>query len=119
MELARYGGAGLVGTGVHYAVLTLLLKSTTLTMISASTLGAVMGAAVNYYLNYFFTFHSTRSHRQTFLRFWMVALLSWVINAAMLLLTLKTLDIKPILNQLIATGATFFVTFYLNRKWTF
>lgn len=119
MKLVRYGSAGLVGTGVHYAILIALLKSTPVTMVLASTLGAVIGAAVNYLLNYFFTFHSTHTHRRAFSRFWAVAALGWVINAAMLVLALKILGTSPVSAQLIATGAAFFVTFQLNRRWTF
>lgn len=119
MELIRYGSAGLAGTGVHYIALIVLLESTSATMVFASTLGAVMGAVVNYFVNYFFTFQSTRAHRWAFANFWAVAALGWIINAAMLLFTLRILGAPPIPAQLLATAAAFFATFHFNRKGTF
>lgn len=118
-DLARYGAAGVVGTVVHYVILAVLLWSTSLGVVFASTCGAVTGAVVNYLLNYFYTFSSARDHAEAFPKFWLVAAIGWAINAGVLALGVNLLRAPIIPSQLGATGIAFLVTFFVNRRWTF
>ena len=72
-QFVRYAGAGAVGTLCHYLVLVLLAEVFRVTPPAASVAGALMGAGVNYLLNYHFTFASKLVHRITLPRFLAVA----------------------------------------------
>ncbi len=118
-QLSRYGLVGAVGTAVHYALMAALLWTLTEDAVLASTAGAVAGALVNYVLNYFYTFRSDKHHLEAIVKFWIVAAIGWGVNGAVLALGIDTLGLPIIPAQLVATGVVFFLTFGLNRIWTF
>ncbi len=118
-QLSKYGLVGAVGTGVQYALMALLLWQMMDDAVLASTLGAVAGAFVNYLLNYFYTFRSDKGHVEALIKFWIVAIVGWSVNAGVLAFGISALGLPVIPAQLIATAMVFFLTFVLNRMWTF
>jgi dolichyl-phosphate beta-glucosyltransferase len=115
----RYVSAGGVGTGVHYATLALCVELFRLSPTSATIVGAFAGAAVNYLLNYHFTFASNASHRVTLPRFFVVAAVSAALNGAGMWYALQRLHIHYLLAQLACTGGVLVIGFVFNRAWTF
>jgi putative flippase GtrA len=115
----RYAGVGLIGTAAHYAVLLVLVNLANTAPVLASTIGAVVGACVNYVLNYRFTFASRRDHVVAMPRFFAVAGLGIVVNAAVMALALALGVRSYILAQILATAAVLIVGYLANRKWTF
>lgn len=115
----RYAGVGAIGTAVHYAVLVVLVQFANVTPISASTVGAVAGAIVNYALNHRFTFVSQRKHILALPRFMAITGLGILVNAAVMALVLAVVTDSYLIAQVIATGVVLIVGYVANKKWTF
>src|SRR5690349_20617991 len=117
--ILAYGAAGLAGTLAHYAVLIILVQMYHAEPVAGSTFGAVVGAAINYWLNHRFTFRSSAPHDKAFIRFLLVAIAGMTANAAVLFLAIHLAGMHYIPGQLAATGIAFLGTYELNRRWTF
>ncbi len=115
---ARYALAGAIGTAFHFAILAALVQLAEISAVGASTAGAIVGALVNYALNYRFTFDSQRMHRVALPRFVAVALAGIALNAAVLALALD-LGVYYLAGQAAATGVVLIAGFLANRTWTF
>ncbi len=118
-----YAGTGAIGTVVHYATLLFLTEfSPPLPsvgwIVSATTLGAVLGAGTNYLLNYHCVFSGAPRHRHTLPRFAAVAVVGLVVNAV-IVARLSALSVPLLTAQFTATAVVLAVGFFLNRSWTF
>jgi putative flippase GtrA len=117
--LLAYGAAGLAGTVAHYVVLIVLVQIYNTEPVAGSTVGALIGAVVNYWLNHRFTFRSTVPHGRAFIRFMLVAVAGMIINAAALFIAVHVIGLHYLLGQVAATGLAFLGSYELNRRWTF
>jgi len=117
-QFVRFGAVGLIGTACHYTVLISLVQGLHSRPVAASTLGAIVGALVNYILNRRLTFASDRPHREALPRFMAVAIVGFGLNAAIMALLIYW-SLHYILAQVIATSAVLLLTFGANRWWTF
>ncbi len=117
-QFLRYASAGAVGTLVQYALLVLLVQSRAAGAVTASTLGAIAGALVNYALNHRFTFASERTHAQALPRFAAVAALGLALNALVVALLVHA-DVHYLAAQVAATGVVLVAGYLANRAWTF
>ena len=115
--LLRYIGVGGLGTIFHYVLLAALVELAAVRPPVASVAGAILGAAVNYALNYHFTFTSVRSHRHTGPRFIIVALLAATLQGAGMWVLAPR--IHYLVAQAICTLVVLAIGFVLNRGWTF
>ena len=118
-QFVRYTGAGAIGTAAHYAVLVALVQGLQVDAVAASTVGAVVGAGINYALNHRFTFASDASHRRALPRFAAVAAAGIVLNALVMAGVLALAGPHYLVAQLIATAAVLAAGFLANRAWTF
>lgn len=118
-QFVRYAGAGAVGTLCHYLVLVLLAEVFRVTPPAASVAGALMGAGVNYLLNYHFTFASKLAHRITLPRFLAVAVISAALNGVGMWFATTRLGVHYLLAQLGCTTAVLLIGYALNAVWTF
>jgi putative flippase GtrA len=114
-----YGGAGAIGTAVHFAILAALVQYVDAGAVAASTAGAIAGAIINYTLNHRFTFASRRTHRVALPRFLAVAAAGILLNAAVLAAMLAFVRPHYLVAQVVATGAVLVAGFVANRRWTF
>jgi putative flippase GtrA len=85
----------------------------------ATTLGFATGAVVNYFLNFRFTFQSSRPHRQALPRFLTVAAGGMLLNGGIVALGVDVLRLHYLIPQVCATGVVVLGTFLVNRVWTF
>jgi putative flippase GtrA len=118
-QFLRYALVGAVGTAVQYAILVSLVRTGLAPAIAASTVGAVAGALVNYYLNSRWTFGSTRAHEQALPRFAAIALAGIGLNAIVMGGMFTFLGVNYLLAQFVATGVVLVTGFIANRAWTF
>ncbi len=118
-QFLRYAGAGAIGTAAHYAILIALVILTGIGAVAASTAGAIAGALVNYAVNHRFTFASRRAHWTSLPRFFAVAGVGVLLNAAMMTALLAVLPLHYLVAQAAATGVVLAAGFFVNRKWTF
>ena len=118
-QFFRYGGAGAIGTAAHFGVLAALVQLAGVGAVTASTVGAIAGAIINYALNHRFTFASRRAHRIALPRFCAVAGAGILLNAFIVAAMLAIVHPHYLVAQIVATGAVLVAGFLANRLWTF
>lgn len=114
----RFALVGAVGTLSHWGVLIAAVEAGGLSPVAATALGAAAGAAVNYLLNRRYTFASRRPHAQAAPRFFAIALLGLLLNAAIVALGTQ-LGLHYLLAQAAATAIVLLVGFRLSAAWAF
>ena len=114
-----FAGVGAIGTAGHYAVLILLVERLGVSPTLASACGFVVGAVINYLLNYHVTFASRQSHLQTLPRFMTIAFAGALLNTGIMAVGNGTLGWNYLVAQVIATGCVLVFGFLANRMWTF
>jgi len=119
VQFASFASAGALGTIVQYLVLLGLVRIFLSHPVTASILGSLAGAIVNYLLSYHWVFHSKRRHSETLSKFVATGGLGLVLNAAIMYVLVTVASMHYLLAQLAATGIVLFWNFFGNRFWTF
>ncbi len=110
---------GAVGTAGHYLTLILLVELAGMSAVWATTAGFMVGALMNYFLNYHLTFQSDKAHREAMLKFFIVAIVGAAINMMIMFLGVDVLALFYIFAQLAASFVVLLWTFAANKLWTF
>ena len=118
-QFITFAGVGAIGTAGHYITLIVLVQAGGVVPVLASSAGFVVGAIINYVLNYRYTFQSNKRHSETMYKFFLVAVFGAGLNGFIMYLGTEVGDIHYLLVQICATGVVVFFTFLLNRLWTF
>lgn len=118
-QFFTFAGIGAIGTAGHYATLILLVQSIQTDPVIASTTGFIVGALINYILNYRITFNSNKRHRETSIKFFSVALLGAVINGAIMSAGINMFDVHYLIIQVTASCIVLAFNFTANKYWTF
>ncbi|TSA19235.1 MAG: GtrA family protein [Betaproteobacteria bacterium] len=103
----------------HYGLLIALVQLAAVQPVPASAAGALLGAWINYSLNYRYTFRSTRRHRESVLRFGIVAAIGLVLNTLFMWIGVDVIGVHYLLSQIVTTGLVLIWSFAGNRFWTF
>jgi putative flippase GtrA len=114
-----YAAVGLVGTAAHYALLIALVDLLHADAATASTLGFLAGALINYGLHRRVTFSSRRRHGQALPRFFATATAGLAFNAGVMLAGVRWMQFHYLIVQVVATAAVLLAGFALNRHWSF
>ena len=77
----RFCISGGIATALHYLIMLLAMHAGIFPS-TATALGALAGAIINYLLQYRFTFNSRRKHMSASTRYGAVAALGWMLNLA-------------------------------------
>jgi putative flippase GtrA len=118
-QFFTFAGIGAIGTAWHYATLILLVQSIQTDPVIASTTGFIVGALINYILNYRITFNSNKRHRETSIKFFSVAVLGAVINGAIMSAGINMFDVHYLIIQVTASCIVLAFNFTANKYWTF
>lgn len=118
-QFASFTAVGVAGTVAHYCVLIALIYVLQLHPVPASAAGFAVGALVNYGLNYRLTFRSTKMHRESMPKFFIVAIAGLMLNTAIMAVMTTTLRLHYLVAQVFATGCVLIWNFTVNRRWTF
>lgn len=118
-QLAAYASVGAVATAVHYAILVGLVEAGGWRPVPATLCGYVAGGVVAYALNRRHTFASDRPHAEAGWRFAATAFLGFCITFLLMSLFVDRLGAPYLPAQLVTTLLAMFVTFAVNRRWTF
>jgi putative flippase GtrA len=118
-QIAAYASVGAVATAVHYAILLGLVERGGWRPVPATLLGYVAGGVVAYVLNRRHVFDSDRSHAEAGWRFGATAFLGFCITFALMSLFVERLGAPYLPAQIVTTVLAMFVTFAVNRRWTF
>jgi putative flippase GtrA len=117
-QFARFCLVGSVGTAVHYSALVAIVHLLGMPMIG-SIVGFVLGAMVNYVLNYRYTFKSVQRYPVTLAKFFTTACAGLVLNTLVMGLLTGLLGVHYFVSQLLATAGVVLWNFTVNLRWTF
>ena len=118
-QLATYASVGVGATLAHYAVLVALVEAAGWRAVPATLCGYVVGGVVAYLLNRRHTFASDRPHTEATWRFALVAFVGFCVTYALMSLFVDRWGAPYLPAQMVTTVLAMFVTFALNRRWTF
>ena len=118
-QFVKFTGVGFVSAIGHYGLLIALVQIAAVPAVPASAAGALLGAWINYSLNYHYTFRSTRQHRESVLRFAVVAAIGLVLNTLFMWVGVELIGAHYLLSQVVTTGLVLIWSFASNRYWTF
>ena len=118
-QFLMFAGIGIVGTLGHYTTLIVLVQFWAVDPVFASTFGFVVGAVVNYILNYHFTFRSDKRHAEALTKFLIVATIGAGINGLIMYYGVENTNIHYLIVQIFATLVVLFWNFVVNKLWTF
>ncbi len=119
LQFIGFSGVGAVGTSAHYALFLALIQAGSVAPVRASAAGFLLGALVNYILNYRFVFKSSAKHGAAMLKFLAVATVGLALNVAAMSVAIDRLAWHYLIAQLAATGLVLLWNFAGNRFWTF
>jgi len=114
----RFASVGAVGTIIQYVVLIGFAQVTDLSLVIASAVGFILGAFMNYSLNYRYTFRSTKNHREAMIKFMTVALAGLIINTCVMGVA-EHYALHYLFAQVFATGLVLVWNFSVNLLWAF
>lgn len=119
MQFLFYAAVGAIGTIAHYVVLISLVYFYDLRPVWASTCGFIVGGLTNYFLNYKYTFESSKNHKSTLAKFFAVATLGAGINYLIMWIGTEAFQIHYMYTQLLSTLIVLGISFGINKIWTF
>ena len=118
-QFIAFTGVGAIGTTGHYLVLISLVALFQLPPTVATSIGFVVGALINYQLNYRYTFKSVVPHRVALPKFLLIATLGAAINLLIVYWGTHLFSIHYLVIQLVATTTVLLWNFFINRIWTY
>lgn len=118
-KFLSFGTVGVIGTAAHDATLIMLVDLAGATPVLSSGIGALVGALVNYRLNYSFTFRSDKRHRDVIVRFLTVAAIGLSLNVSLMSILADRLHLHYLLSQVTATLLVLVWNFTGNLLWSF
>jgi putative flippase GtrA len=118
-QFIMFAGVGAIGTLAHYSVLICFVQYLGIIPVAASTIGFIVGAIVNYFLNYRWTFKSQKKHFPTISKFILIAFLGMLLNGLIMMISIELLFLHYLISQILATGIVLLWNFIGNRLWTF
>lgn len=118
IRFLTYAMVGAVGTLVQYVILATLVSLRWAGPVTASLIGAVAGAVINYLLNARFTFAS-KAHSTALPKFAATALLGAAVNGLLMKVLIDFANINYLVAQLISSAAVLAITYCINLVWTF
>lgn len=117
-QLSRYASIGILGTLVHYAVF--ICGDVYFGYpLAFSSLGFMLGAVTNHHLNRRYTFNSDKPYFRTFVEFFAVAGVMFLVNFFSMYMLIYRAQLPEILSQVITTFFVFFIGFFINKKVVF
>jgi len=118
-NLVMFGMMGALGIPVLFLTLILLVEICGVSPVLATSAGYLIGALVNYTLNYRFTFKSSKAHMDSGPKFFLIALMTGILNALLVYLGVDLMGMHYLLVQIFATLIVFLSNFVLHSTWTF
>ena len=118
-QFLMFAGVGAIGTLGHYTTLIVLVQFWAVDPVFASSFGFVVGAIINYILNYEFTFQSRKRHKEALTKFLIVAIVGAGINGLIMYFGVEYTNINYLIVQIFATCVVLFWNFIVNKLWTF
>lgn len=114
----RYLISGGTATSLHWGTMAILI-SAGLSPNTATALGALAGALLNYLLQFHFTFRSAQPHLEAVPRYLLITLLSWCANNALFAVIHGFSSLDVVKAQFSTTVLVTALNFVLYRRFVF
>ena len=118
-KIVRYAVVGVIGTIIHFGILTLLVERFRGEPVTSSTIGFIITVIVSYLLNHRWTFRSDRGHGSALPRYVIVSVTGMVLNSGIMYLTVHVFGLYYILGQCLVVVVVPITNFALNYRWSF
>ena len=118
-QFVNFTGVGFISAIGHYGLLIVLVQIAGVPAVPASAAGALLGAGINYTLNYHFTFRSSKRHREAVLKFVVIAVVGLLLNTVFMWVGVELIGAHYLLSQIVTTGLVALWNFTGHRNWTF
>jgi putative flippase GtrA len=118
-QFAGFSAAGVAAAVVQYSLLIALVEADVSNPVQANLVAYTVGGAVNYYLNYRFTFRSNRAHTEAAWRFAVVAGFGFLFTGLFTYLFNVVSGVPYIPAAIMTSAVVLFWHFFANRLWTF
>lgn len=118
-HLLLFAALGGIGTVAHYAVLISFVQSGLAGPVVGSTAGFLVGGLTNYQLSRRIVFRSHKPHHEAMTKFFLIAGIGLVINAALMTLLTGPLGAPYLPAQILVTGLLVLWHYTGNALWTF
>ena len=118
-QFLRFALVGSAATLTTYIVLIVGVEGFHVNAVIASVVGYAFGIAVNYVLNYRYTFDSEQHHHVVLPRFLLVMVIGMFLNAAIMYSGTIWFGLHYMVAQLCAVAIVFMLSFSANRLWAF
>lgn len=118
-RFSRFTAVGLVSAIGHYGVLIALVQILGIGPIAASVPAAVIGAFINYILNYRYTFQSSKRHRESVKKFAIIAAAGVLLNTLFMWIGVDLFHTHYLIVQIATTALVLVWSFSANHWWTF
>ncbi|MEO6918966.1 MAG: GtrA family protein [Collimonas sp.] len=118
-QFLRFAAVGATGTLIQYSILWAGVEFLAAPAALASGIGYALGSVANYFLNYFFTFESGKSHAEAASKYYIVIGIGWCINTGLMWLLTHHFGLNYWVAQLLTTGIGLIWNFMGSRWWAF
>ncbi len=120
LQLFRFGITGAFATLTHFTVVIILVEIKKLHPLTANLFGFMCGFLVSFSGHRFWTFSKTvQSIQISLLRFFLVAVISFIGNQSFYYLLLIQLHVPYIIALIVVLSSMAFVTFLFSKGWAF
>ena len=114
-ELFRFLLTGGVATAAHYVLFWVCIAVINTAATLASAVGYIFGSIFSYFMSYYFTFGSKRSHVEAMLLFYLMVGMGFFINTGVVYTLSAEFYWKPWTAQVCATGLTLIWNFFFAK----
>lgn len=114
----RFALSGGLATTSHWGSMAFMVSMGALPA-TATAIGALIGAAINYALQRSITFQSNTPHGATILRYLGACTLIWLANLVLFLVLHHTTQLSPLFAQGITTFTLAFMSYFLFKRIVF
>ena len=118
-QFIKFALVGVSNTLLTFAVYTLLVKVFGVWYLAASGIGFAVGAVNGYLLNRRWTFRGHAGGTATAVRWVVVQGCGLLVNLGLVYLFVSQAGLDKLIGQAFATVIVVFITFFVNRRWTF
>jgi putative flippase GtrA len=118
-RFGRFATVGMISAVGHYGLLIALVQIFEVNPVVGSIPAAILGAFINYYFNYRYTFNSRKQHRESAPRFTAVAISGVLLNTFLMWVGVSVLNAYYLVAQVASTVLVLVWSFSLNQWWTF
>jgi len=118
-QLVRFLFSGILTTLIHFFVLHGLFIILGLSVLFANSTAFILAASFSYCANYWFTFRSDRSHKQSTPRFFITASVGFLLNTYLIHLLVEIQNLDYRLAFVLITCVVMISNFFLNKLWVF